>query len=331
MLIDLAHASNLIRSGMALFVAGDEALLAKLPKGDWIGGTIPYFMDAAGGVTTKDFVFVTEVPAAASALRIMWYTEGELARIPADAADNGFSVIIIPATSAAHISYARNAPNYDGIFMKPIIGWISGVHLDDLGKISPKVFNGRTGESSDSKAIVMHASLPADKLASIGIVNLFRPGKGEAISFETEGFSVGECLVGDAKVNFAEYLTANKIDTRLPLVADCCGSMVNVSFQAVDQKAGTVALYAPVFKGIEYRIAEPVKDYVREFSAKIPEGSLHPAFSCNCILNFLYSELEGKKTGSITGPITFGEIAYQLLNQTLTYLEIRSVNRGGSS
>ena len=45
-------------------------------------------------------------------------------------------------------------------------------------------------------------------------------------------------------------------------------------------------------------------------------------FSCNCILNYLYSELEGKKTGGITGPITFGEIAYQLLNQTMVYLTI---------
>ena len=45
-------------------------------------------------------------------------------------------------------------------------------------------------------------------------------------------------------------------------------------------------------------------------------------FSCNCILNYLYSELEGKKTGSFVGPITFGEVAYQLLNQTLVYLKI---------
>jgi len=325
MLLDLAQASGLIRSGKAFFVAGDEALLAALPKGDWIGGTIPYFMASSGGVTSKDRVFMTEAPAAASGLRIVWYKEGELERIPSDAADNGFSVIIIPATSAAHISYARNAPNYDGIFMKPIIGWISGVHLGDLGKVAPKVFNGKTGESSERDAIVMHADLPAGKLASIGIVNLFRQGKGESIRFETEGFSVGDCLVGGKKVKLAEYLSANKIDTRLPLVANYCGSMVNVSFQAVDPKTGTVALYAPVFKGVEYKIAEPVLDYVHEFSAKIPEGSLRPAFSCNCILNFLYSELEGKKTGSVTGPITFGEIAYQLLNQTLTYLEIRDI------
>ena len=40
------------------------------------------------------------------------------------------------------------------------------------------------------------------------------------------------------------------------------------------------------------------------------------------MLNYLYAELEGKKTGSIVGPITFGEIAYVLLNQTLVHLLI---------
>jgi hypothetical protein len=32
--------------------------------------------------------------------------------------------------------------------------------------------------------------------------------------------------------------------------------------------------------------------------------------------------LEGKKVGAITGPTTFGEVAYQLLNQTMVYLKI---------
>ena len=83
-----------------------------------------------------------------------------------------------------------------------------------------------------------------------------------------------------------------------------------------------VALYAPVFKGVEYKIAKPIKDYVSEFNAAMPKGT-KPAFSCNCILNFLYSDLEGKKIENMYGPVTFGEIAYQLLNQTLVYLEIK--------
>jgi len=48
-------------------------------------------------------------------------------------------------------------------------------------------------------------------------------------------------------------------------------------------------------------------------------------FSCNCILNYLYSELEGRKTDPFVGPITFGEIAYQLLNQTLVYMEVHDI------
>ena len=38
---------------------------------------------------------------------------------------------------------------------------------------------------------------------------------------------------------------------------------------------------------------------------------------------FINATLENKKTGSFVGPITFGEIAYQLLNQTIVYLEVK--------
>ncbi len=327
MLVDIASAVSKIESGATLFLAGDESLLRRLPKGNWIGGTIPYFMDKKGGTTTKESVFMTEAPSIASGMKISWYGEAELPRIAGEAPENGFSLLIIPATSPAHVSYARNAPGYKDMFLKPIIGWIAGVHLDDLGKVSPKVFNGATGESSEERAIVMHLSLPRGKVASIGIVNLFRQGQGDVITFDEEGFSVVNCLVGGKKLNFAEYIASKKIDTRLPLVADYSGTMVNVSFQTVDEKARTVSLYAPVFKGVQYRIAEPVEDYVRSFSASMPSGSVNPAFSCNCILNFLYADLEGKQTGSITGPISFGEIAYQLLNQTLTYLEVLDIGK----
>jgi hypothetical protein len=46
-------------------------------------------------------------------------------------------------------------------------------------------------------------------------------------------------------------------------------------------------------------------------------------FSCNCILNFLFGGLEGQKIGNLQGPVTFGEIGYQLLNQTLVVLRIQ--------
>jgi len=311
-----------ILQGKRLFVAGEEELLKKLPSGNWIGGTIPYFMDEKGGITTREQVFVTEVPSSTVGTKIAWYNEKNLGNIPKEAPENGFSFVIIPATSKVHVTFAQNAPDYEGIFFKNIIGWISGVHLSDLGKVSPKVFNGETRQLSDELAIVMHCEIEKGKIPSIGIVNLFKPGKGDLLTFPQGGFSVKDCLVNGKKENFAAYLGRIKADTRLPLVANYSGAMVNVSFQAVKPEEGVVDLYAPVFEGVEYRIAEPVTDYVTEFTKALPSG-INTAFSCNCILNFLYSELEGKRTPGMAGPITFGEIAYQLLNQTLVYLEIK--------
>ena len=84
-----------------------------------------------------------------------------------------------------------------------------------------------------------------------------------------------------------------------------------------------MSFYAPVFKNIEYRFAVRVNDYAGEFKKRIDEAGAHnPVISCNCILNYLYGDLNGKKIPPYTGPVTFGEIAYQLLNQTLVYCEI---------
>jgi hypothetical protein len=95
--------------------------------------------------------------------------------------------------------------------------------------------------------------------------------------------------------------------------------------QGVDETKGAVTFYAPVFPGTEYKIAEPVADYISAFESAACSDGAPPAFSCNCILNYLYANLEGKSTGTITGPITFGEVAHQLLNQTLVRLSISQV------
>jgi hypothetical protein len=310
-----------IQSGKRLALAGDETLLAQLPKGNWIGGTIPYFMDIQGGVISRDQIFVQDLTDSTVGATVAFYTAEELQRIPQDAPENGFSILIIPATSRAHVAYAQKAGDFEGLFMHTILGWISGVHLDDLGKVSPKVFNGMTGTASDQDAVVLHCTIPADRMATIGTVNLFTQGTGDTITFEEEGFSVTNCLVNGARKNFAQYLNRMEVDTRLPLVANYAGAMVNVAFQAIQEADAAVDLYAPVFRNVDYRVAAPVKDYIQAFKEALPRNT-KAIFSCNCILNFLYSELEGKVTEGIYGPVTFGEIAYQLLNQTLVYLEI---------
>ena len=49
--------------------------LAVLPKGKWIGGTIPYFMDAEGGVVTKEKVFVNRISEHSKDVKIDFYNE----------------------------------------------------------------------------------------------------------------------------------------------------------------------------------------------------------------------------------------------------------------
>ncbi len=327
MLITVEEAADKIKAGKILLIAGDELLLTQLPKGKWIAGTIPYFMTKeAGGLASHTHIFANEIKDFAENIQIISYKEQELARITNDAPDNGFSFIIIPANSSAHFSYAQNAPNFKNIFFKPIIGWIAGIHLSQLENLTPKVFNGETGEYFDQDAIVMHIPLPQDKIAMINILNIFKQGNGDSITFDTEGFQVKDCYINGKSQNLAQYLLTNVIDTKLPLVADYYGTSINVAIQNIDEQKQLVDLYAPVFKNITYKIAAPISDYVSEFYQQFPRYSVNPIFSCNCILNYLYGELETKHTDPIVGPITFGEIAYQLLNQTLVYLEIEALS-----
>lgn len=322
MLQSLQDAIKSIESGHRLVIAGDEDLLLKLPKGNWIGGSIPYFMDAKGGKISKTEVFVNNLTDCTTGSVIKTYSVADLPKIANEAPEHGFSMVIIPAFSEAHFSYAQNAPNYEDIFMKPILGWVSGLHLNDLGKVTPKVFNGLTGTSFEKEAVVMHFEIDSSKNATVNILNVFDQGDGETITFDEEGFEVHDCIVNGKKQKFSEWVLNSKVDTKLPLVADYCGAKINVSYQATRESDGAVLLYAPVFKGVEYKIAKPVPDYVSAFQKIVPDNP-SPVFACNCILNFLYSELEGKVIKNMDGPITFGEIAYQLVNQTLVYLEIQ--------
>lgn len=100
------------------------------------------------------------------------------------------------------------------------------------------------------------------------------------------------------------------------------GEMINVSFQAIDDATRSLRFYAPVLAGVEYRQAAPLDDYRASLLSHITATPITPAFSCNCILNYLYADLAGDKALTIHGPATFGEIAYVLLNQTLVYLEL---------
>lgn len=319
MLLTLAQANARIKRGAPLIIAGSRTALAKLHHGNWIGGSIPYFITKDGGTCDRAKVFVDEIKIPVTGWTIKSYAAPALVTMPADAFANGFSYVIMPANSRAHFAYAMNAPQYPDIFMKPFIGWISGVHLSELATETPVVVDGRTGTVLTDDAIVLHVELPAEKQTLVRTVNLFRPGSGPTVNFADAGFDAGTAMVDGQPVNLARVMKERAWDASLPLVADYAGTHVNVSIKSIDEATGRVSFYAPVFPGVDYRMAAPVGDYAEAFARLVPAGAA-PLLSCNCILNYLYGGLEGRRTGPFCGPVTFGEIAHQLVNQTLVYL-----------
>lgn len=320
-LMPLGEAADLIRAGAVLAVAGRPAALAALPKGQWIGGTTPYFMTAEGGVIVNESkVFVTDFSLFPD-VRIACFEADALDRISADAPDHGFAVAILPADSECHRRFALEAADYPQTFLKPTVGWIAGFDLNDPGDAA-LVVDGRTGEQHRDRAVALHVGLPEDRLIAVEIVNLFEPDTGDLLRFDAITSHPQHCTVNGEKADFAAYVRDHGLAPgRLPLVGDFAGAHLNVSIRSVE--ADSVTLYAPVFPGVDYRFAKPVGDYAASFraalAAKPGENTL---WSCNCILNFLFGELEGKAIGGVAGPITFGEIAYQLLNQTLVRIRL---------
>src|SRR5437660_10339659 len=78
-------------------VAGDERLLAQLPRGNWVGGTIPYLMtDEEGGLTTRDSLMVQELLTdERAAPRIAVYDRKTVARVTEDAPTNGYTFLMM--------------------------------------------------------------------------------------------------------------------------------------------------------------------------------------------------------------------------------------------
>lgn len=323
-LYTLEEVSRLIEQGRLLSLAGDERMLSKLPKGQWVAGSTPYFMDDQQGKFEQDAIYVDDFSDFAEEHKVIVYTPETIASITKDRFDNGFTFLVIPAFSRIHSDYALHAGDFENIYDSPVLGWVSGIDLDSEDK--PTVYNGVTGESSSDFAIALHIQIPDGKMAQLEILNIHsQDPSSPVIEFEKDSFSARECLIDGKRQNFAQYISENDIDTKLPITCSYSGAVINVCVKEVNTNSGQVDFYAPVFEGRQYKFATPMANYAEEFTRQLPEKGRNMAFSCNCILNFLYGELEGKKAG-FPGPITFGEIGYRLLNQTMTYLKIVDID-----
>jgi hypothetical protein len=274
-------------------------------------------MDENGGLNSDVALDVQEMNS--DACKIVSYDARSLPRITKDAYSNGFSIVILPFDSEVFESYAQHAVEYEGIFLKSIVGWVAGRKLYRYEQLAMTV-NGDTGEVSSDKAVALHIELPKEKTARVAIVNIFSPDKESPVfTFPSDGFHVEKCLIDGKEAVLADYIAANGLGTRLPLIGDYAGANVNIAIKEI--KDGAVNFYAPLFRGIEYRFAADVPNYADAFNGKIKELKLtNVQFACNCILNFMHGELENKRIDGLYGPFTYGEVAWGVFNQTLVYV-----------
>jgi hypothetical protein len=321
-LLSFEKTSELIKQGAVLAIAGAPKLLRTLPHGRWMGGTTYYFVDTHGGRKSDADLFVTDLTRIGGT-NFHVYHAGDVERIIGDTPGEGFSLVIMPAASHSLREFAEKGHSSDALF-KAVVGWVAGTDVSAADAPKPFVIDGRDGKVFDDAVVAAHVLLPQGKVAAIQILNPFESRGGATIRFERIGFNATECTVDGKTVRLGQFLHAqNYGDGRLPLIGDFSGAGINASIRAINLATGQVDFYAPVFPGVDYHLAKPIENYAEAFAEKAKQLPTDTAvFGCNCILNYLYGELEGRAPLHPPGPITFGEVGHQLLNQTFVMLSI---------
>ncbi|MBL6449066.1 hypothetical protein JMN32_22330 [Fulvivirga sp. 29W222] len=326
-LMDVKSTSKLIEEGKVLVLSGSEDLLNQLPHGNWIGATTPFFYleQKINKESGRGYLMVSDFTDLIKSFSISVFDETSLKNVSTSGFENGFNFLVLPALRDIQFSFALNSSSYEKLFENPLIGLVAGVDLEEFtkGKLS-KTFYGPSGESFTDNAVVLHAELPPEKVARLEIVNVFEPENDIFIEVEEDAFRVKNCLIDGKPTSLYEYIKEHNIDTSYPLVCDYAGATVNVSFQYLDDEKKEVVFYAPLFKGKKYTTSKKFDSYSESFRNRIEsvlENEKNIVYNCNCILNYLYGELDKHDIG-FSGATTFGEVAYVLLNQTFTYLAI---------
>ena len=314
-----------ISQGKKMVLSASENMLDQLPTGDWIGGTSPYFMDKKAGIFTAEKIFVDDFTDIASSFKIETYNKNNIKNIAVDSFKNGFTVLIIPGDSDTLFEFGINSLNYNKIFNNPIVGFIAGFDLSKLGKESPKVYNGQNKEKITNNGIAIHIELPDNKIARVEILNLDTIDRtSPKIEFPKTSFTQSECTINGKKSNITDYLSEIKYKEGLPIIADYNGALINRDIKVIDKEKKEVAFFSPVFHDEIYYLANIIDNYHKLFGEKLKTQGLNIPYSCICVSYYSLGNLEHKKIEA-EGVFAFGEIAFQLLNQTLVFLEIDDV------
>lgn len=311
-----------IKQGRVMHLCGSEKMLEGLPKGNWIAGMTPYFMDTVGKIC-ENKIYVEDFSLIAEEIKLSTYDETNIQDIAKNNTyTNGFIMVIVPIESPVYYTFSNHSLEYDNIYDNPVVGYVSSCLLEDYGKVRPKVAIGNNPELSSDKAVVMYVKV-SDKLRVRAEIMNFDTIDYEspALKFPKTSFIQSECLINGEKGNIATYLEGvkEKIGHYPQLITSQNGALVNRDIKAVDMEKGQVSFFSPAYENDEYYLVKTNANYLRAFNDKLAKKTdVIACFSCTSY--FLLGDFEYQHI-DYNGVYTFGEIGYQLLNKTIVTLE----------
>lgn len=321
---------DLINAGHVMLLSGSDNALKGLPKGKWIAGTTPYFMDGTGKVDETN-IFVDDFTDIAKNAKVEVFDTTNIKDIAKHGYNNGFIVMSIPIDTEIYFEFSNKSLEYENIYNNPLVGFVACCNFNDYGNFgSLKTFvgAGNYGQLFHNKAVALYVELPENITARAEIINLdtidYSTPK---VVFPKTSFFQSDCTIDGKPGNIADYLE-NYVKPRMggkgytQMITSQNGALINRDPKVVDVEKGTASFFSPAYEGDEYYLVKPGNDYFTMFNDALKaKGDAEIAACFSCISYFFGGSFEGKSIIK-NGCYAFGEIAYQLLNKTIVTLEI---------
>ncbi len=326
-LLEIDEVKSMISEGKVLALTGHFDVLNKLPKGNWVGATSPYFyIKGQNAFIDNQRVFVTDFTPHAKDFKISNYTYETISTVAERGFDNGFTFLALPPHSEITSSFSLNSMHYPKIFDNPVFGLVAGSLMEEFQTATNiSVYNGQTGDIHIDKGVALHVGIEDHQVARLEIINVFEPNLDVVIDIDEDATVIKDCLINGEKRNLYDYMKENELLSYLtPFMSNLGGAMINFSPLLFDEENRQVIFAVPLIGKEKVYFGRPLNNYPEAFGKAIraiPESREDLIFSCNCVSNYLFGDMENNDLG-VSGMVAFGEIGYRLLNQTFTYVVI---------
>lgn len=318
---------DFIEAGRVMMLSGSEQALAGLPKGKWIAGTSPYFMDGVGKCN-EEKIFVDDFTLIAKNSKVATYDKNTIQNIAKNGFKNGFVLVTMPIETDVYYTFSDNSLEYEGMFDNPVVGYVACMRMDQYGKVKSKTASGIDGQLSEELASVLYVELPDHLAARTEIMNFDTiDEETPTIVFPKTSFVQSDCLIDGKPGNISDYFEHTvkpKLGGYTQLITSQNGALINRDPKVVNCETGETSFYSSIYAGDEYHLVKNGADYFAMFNDTLKAKKADIATCISCVSYFFGGNFTDRSIVK-NGVYAFGEIAYQILNKTIVTLEIDNV------